>query len=55
MEIGHSYFCNFEGFKKGGEAAWWADICEYELFPYLEEVCYDSVDRLDELKKMLAL
>ena len=55
MEIGHSYFCNFKGFKKGGEAAWWADICEYELFPYLEEVCYDSVDRLDELKKMLAL
>ena len=55
MEIGHSYFCNFEGFKKGGEAAWWADICEYELFPYLEEVCYDSVDRLDELKIMLAL
>ena len=55
MEIGHSYFCNFEGFKKGGEAAWWTDICEYELFPYLEEVCYDSVDRLDELKKMLAL
>ena len=55
LEIGHSYFCNFEGFKKGGEAAWWTDICEYELFPYLEEVCYDSVDRLDELKKMLAL
>ena len=55
MEIGHSYFCNFEGFKKGNETAWWADICEYELFPYLEEVCYDSVDRLDELKKMLAL
>ena len=55
MEIGHSYFCNFEGFVKGEENAWWVDICEYELFPYLEEVCYDSVDRLNELKKMLAL
>ena len=55
MEIGHSYFCNFEGFKGGDEAIWWTDICEYELFPYLEEVCYDSVDRLDELKKMLSL
>ena len=53
MEIGHSYFCNFEGFKKGDETTWWADICEYELFPYLEEVCYDSVDRFNELKKML--
>ena len=55
MEIGHSYFCNFVGFQKGKEATWWADICEYELFPYLEEVCYDSVDRLEELKKMLSL
>ena len=55
MEIGHSYFCNFEGFKKGEEAAWWEDICEYELFPYLDEVCYDDSDRLDTLKKMLKL
>lgn len=55
MEIGHSYFCNFEGFKKGEEAAWWEDICEYELFPYLDEVCYDDSDRLDALKKMLKL
>lgn len=55
MEIGHSYFCNFEGFKKGEESAWWEDICEYELFPYLDEVCYDDSDRLDALKKMLKL
>ena len=55
MEIGHSYFCNFEGFKRGEEESWWEDICKYALFPYLEEVCYDSVERLDELKKMLIL
>ena len=55
MEIGHSYFCNFDGFRKGEEESWWNDICQYELFPYLEEVCYDSADRLDELKKMLTL
>lgn len=55
MEIGHSYFCNFEGFKDGEETAWWEDICEYELFPYLDEVCYDDSDRLDALKKMLKL
>lgn len=55
MEIGHSYFCNFEGFEKGDEELWWEDICKYELFPYLEEVCFDSVERLDELKKMLIL
>ena len=55
MEIGHSYFCNFEGFVKGKEKEWWDDICEYELFPYLDEVCYDDSDRLDALKKMLKL
>ena len=55
MEIGHSYFCNFEGFKKGEEADWWEDICEYELFPYLEEICFDDSDRLEKLKGKLKL
>lgn len=55
MEIGHSYFCNFEGFEMGKEMDWWNDICEYELFPYLDEVCYDDSERLDTLKKMLKL
>lgn len=55
MEIGHSYFCNFEGFEKGDESAWWNDICQYELFPYLEEVCFDDSSRLSELKQMLKL
>ena len=55
MEIGHSYFCNFEGFKKGDEISWWNDICEFELYPYLEEVCYDDNDLLIELKDMLKL
>lgn len=55
MEIGHSYFCNFEGFEKGDEAAWWNDICQYELYPYLEEVCFDDSSRLSELKQILKL
>lgn len=55
MEIGHSYFCNFDGFEKGDESAWWNDICQYELFPYLEEVCFDDSSRLAELKQMLKL
>ena len=55
MEIGHSYFCNFEGFEKGDEATWWSDICQYELYPYLEEVCFDDKSRLAELKQMLKL
>lgn len=55
MEIGHSYFCNLDGFVKGKEEEWWNDICEYELFPYLDEVCYDDGDHLLELKKKLKL
>lgn len=55
MEIGHSYFCNFVGFEKGDEKEWWEDICQYELFPYLEEVCFDDSSRLAELKQMLKL
>lgn len=55
MEIGHSYFCNFEGFEKGDESTWWNDICQYELYPYLEEVCFDDSSRLSELKQMLKL
>lgn len=55
MEIGHSYFCNFSDFKKGDEAIWWDDICEYELFPYLEEICYDDSGLLADFKQMLKL
>ena len=55
MEIGHSYFCNFSDFKKGDEVSWWDDICQYELFPYLEEVCYDDSGLLADFKQMLKL
>lgn len=55
MEIGHSYFCNFEGFTRGEENAWWNDICEYEIFPYLEEVFFDDNSRLDNIKRILSL
>ncbi len=55
MEIGHSYFCNFEGFEKGHEEDWWSDICQYELYPYLDEICYDNDGLLADLKKQLKL
>lgn len=54
MEIGHSYFChpkdttetvNFE--------QWWTDICEYELFPYIKEICFDNEDLCEELCNIL--
>lgn len=40
LEIGHSYFCQTEG--ADDFAAWWADVCEYELFPYVREICFDN-------------
>ena len=55
MEIGHSYFCNFKDVKPGEEGAWWNDICKYELFPYLEEVCFDDSGKLETLKGLLKL
>ena len=40
LEIGHSYFCQTDGAEDF--AAWWADVCEYELFPYVREICFDN-------------
>jgi len=43
LEIGHSYFCQIEGTDNFEQ--WWNDICEYELFPYIREICFDDEDR----------
>ena len=44
-EIGHRYFCQTEG--REDITAWWKDICEYELFPYLHEICFDDEDKYE--------
>lgn len=44
LEIGHSYFCQTEGAADNFEQ-WWNDICEYELFPYIREICFDDDDK----------
>lgn len=51
LEIGHSYFCQTEEIKDF--KTWWADLCEYELFPYIQEICFDNEDLCSELCKML--
>lgn len=51
LEIGHSYFCQTEeilDFK-----TWWSDLCEYELFPYIQEICFDNDNLCLELCNML--
>ena len=45
LEIGHSYFCQAEGCEDF--SVWWSDICEYELFPYLREICFDDEDKYE--------
>ena len=51
LEIGHSYFCQTE--KIQDFEAWWSDLCEYELFPYIQEICFDNDDLCLELCNML--
>lgn len=49
--IGHSYFCNYE--KGDTPEEWWKDILEYQLKPYLAEICFDERDSLQKMIKIL--
>ncbi len=51
LEIGHSYFCNAEVITNFED--WWAELCEYELFPYIQEICFDDEDLCLELCNIL--
>lgn len=51
LEIGHSYFCQTE--KVQDFESWWLDLCEYELFPYVQEICFDNEDLCVELCNIL--
>lgn len=52
LEIGHSYFCQINSVDD--EDAWWKAICQYELFPYLQEICFDNAELCDELCNILS-
>lgn len=47
LEIGHSYFCKTDGAEDF--AAWWADVCDYELFPYVREICFDNEELCEQI------
>lgn len=53
MEIGHSYFCDLTG--SDDKMKWWQDICKYELFPYIREICFDDNDLANDLCKQLTM
>ena len=52
LEIGHSYFCQLNSVDD--ESEWWKSICNYELFPYLREICFESEDLCNELCHILS-
>lgn len=52
LEIGHSYFCQTSDVDD--EQQWWRAICNYELFPYIREICFDDSGLCDEICKILA-
>lgn len=51
LEIGHSYFCHTDAIPNFEE--WWTELCEYELFQYLREICFDDEELCLELCNIL--
>lgn len=52
LEIGHSYFCQISSVED--ESDWWLSICKYELFPYIQEICFENEDQGNELCHILS-
>ena len=52
LEIGHSYFCQISSVDDEDE--WWKSICKYELFPYLQEICFENDELCNELCNILS-
>lgn len=52
LEIGHSYFCQTTDVDD--EQQWWRAICQYELFPYLREICFEDSELCVEICNILS-
>lgn len=52
LEIGHSYFCQISSVDNEDE--WWQSICKYEIFPYLQEICFENEEMYNELCNILS-
>lgn len=55
LEIGHSYFCQLDNLGEISEKEWWKSICKFELFPYLQEICFDNESLYNQLCELLEL
>ena len=52
FQIGHSYFCNYNGDED--EMQWWREILQFEIQPLLEEIWFDSSDKVEEMITILS-
>lgn len=52
FQIGHSYFCTYQ--NNMDENKWWNEILSFELKPLLEEIWFDELSKVTEIRKILA-
>jgi 5-methylcytosine-specific restriction protein B len=51
FQIGHSYFCTYNGSKD--EKEWYTDVLQYEIRPLLEEIWFDNPANVDDMMKLI--
>lgn len=53
FQIGHSYFCSFK--EVNNEKEWYEAVLHFEIKPLLEEIWFDSPDKVKEMLAILLL
>ena len=51
FQIGHSYFCTYNGKKDENE--WYSAVLNYEIRPLLEEIWFDNPASVDDMMKII--
>lgn len=53
FQLGHSYFCTYDGSKD--EKEWFNEVLKFEIRPLLEEIWFDDPQNVDEMMKILEI
>ena len=51
FQIGHSYFCTYNG--NNNENEWYSDVLKFEIRPLLEEIWFDNPANVDNMMKII--
>jgi 5-methylcytosine-specific restriction protein B len=51
FQIGHSYFCTYNG--NNNENEWYSDVLKFEIRPLLEEIWFDNPANIDDMMKII--